>query len=164
MESIIVLNDAELEVIIKKAIGEYKRQEEAKKKKDKYHDTYELMKIYRDVAIHIERSISEAEQLKIEGMSDKQKKVFLNSVRESKVRSMLMTTHIDVMVKEIEERRKREGREKEYQAFELYFFNGMTYDEIAEKLECGNNTPRRWVSGVLRELSPLIWGYDALPA
>lgn len=166
MQTMIKLTQEELQKIIKDSIKEsikaYKKEEENEKKKEKYHDTFRLMKVYRDVAIHVEKSISEAQQLEISEMTDEQQELYINSIRTSKIRSMLMGMHIDVMLAEIRERRKKEGREEEFKAFEMYFFDGMTYEKIAEELNCGKNTPRRWVNCILNELSPLLWGYDAL--
>lgn len=162
MEQTITLTQEELDNLIVRAIRKYKQEEAKEKKKDKYHDTFFVMKIYRDVAIHIEKSISEADQLRIKGMTEREKKEFVKSIRESKIKSMIMTLHIDTMVDEIRKRRQQEGREVEFGAFEKYFFEGMGYEQIADQLECGTSTARRWVSGVLRDLSPLLWGYDAL--
>lgn len=166
MENVVMLTIEEIHAIAtesaQKAIKEYKKEEEKTKKKDKYHDTYAVMKIYRDVAIHIEKSISDGEQLKLEGMTEAQRHTYIQSIRSSKIKSMLMTSHIDVMVEEIKRRRQQEGRENEYSAFEQYFFVGKTYEEIAEDLQCGVCTPRRWVSAILRELAPLLWGYESL--
>ena len=50
--------------------------------------------------------------------------------------------------------------EIEYNAFELYFMQGWDYEAIAEKLGTGKNTPRRWVTGIINELSVLLWGID----
>ena len=36
----------------------------------------------------------------------------------------------------------------------------MDYAEIAEELDTGKNTPRRWVTGIINELSVLLWGID----
>ena len=52
------------------------------------------------------------------------------------------------------------GRGVEYKAFEMYFMQGMDYAEIAEELDTGKNTPRRWVTGIINELSVLLWGID----
>ena len=52
------------------------------------------------------------------------------------------------------------GRGVEYKAFEMYFMQGMDYAEIAEQLDTGKNTPRRWVTGIINELSVLLWGID----
>ena len=71
-----------------------------------------------------------------------------------------MTAHIDKAVEEIERRREAAGRGVEYKAFEMYFMQGMDYAEIAEQLDTGKNTPRRWVTGIINELSVLLWGID----
>ena len=60
----------------------------------------------------------------------------------------------------IERRREAAGRGVEYKAFEMYFMQGMDYAEIAEQLDTGKNTPRRWVTGIINELSVLLWGID----
>lgn len=56
--------------------------------------------------------------------------------------------------------REAAGRGVEYKAFEMYFMQGMDYAEIAEELDTGKNTPRRWVTGIINELSVLLWGID----
>ena len=37
---------------------------------------------------------------------------------------------------------------------------GKTYEQIAEDLDTGKNTPRRWVGYVINELSVLLSGLD----
>ena len=68
--------------------------------------------------------------------------------------------HIDKAIAEIKSRHSAAGRAIECTAFELYFMQGQTYEQIAEKLETGNNTPRRWVSHVINELSVMLWGLE----
>lgn len=76
------------------------------------------------------------------------------------LQTLIMTAHIDKAVEEIERRREAAGRGVEYKAFEMYFMQGMDYAEIAEELDTGKNTPRRWVTGIINELSVLLWGID----
>ena len=44
----------------------------------------------------------------------------------------------------------------------MYYIEKLTYEEIAEKLNAGKNTPARWVKEVLNKLNILLWGVDAL--
>ena len=154
----------DLEDIIKRsakaAIAEYKKQEVQQKKKDKYHNTFTLMKCYRDAVFHIENAISDGTQLELNGMTDGQQRTYLESVRRSRFKTLIMTAHIDKAIEEVERRRRAAGREIEYQAFELYFMQGRDYAEIAEELDAGKNTPRRWVTSLINELSVLLWGID----
>lgn len=163
-ESWVALPEADFEEMIQKAakaaVAEFKKQEERERKRDKYHNTFTLMKCYRDAVFHIENAVSDGEQLELVGMTDEQQRVYLQSVRRSRFKTLIMTAHIDKAVEEIERRRRVEGREIEYKAFELYFMQGRDYAEIAEELETGKNTPRRWVTAIINELSVLLWGID----
>lgn len=153
-----------LEELLKKAaktaITEYEKKREQEKKRDKYHNTFTLMKCYRDAAFHIENAISDGTQLELDGMTDEQQRIYLQSVRRSRFKTLIMTAHIDKAVEEIKRRRIVAGREVEYKAFELYFMQGKDYAEITEELETGKNTPRRWVTAIINELSVLLWGID----
>ena len=80
---------AEFEQMIQKAakaaVAEYKRQEEKDKKRDKYHNTFMLLKCYRDAAFHVENAISDGTQLALAGMTDEQQRTYLESVRRRNV-------------------------------------------------------------------------------
>lgn len=164
MQEITIKVTPEVEQIVQKAakaaVQEYKKQEEKDKRQNKYHNTFTLMKCYRDAVFHIENAISDGGQLEFEGMTEEQQRVYLRSVRRSRFKTLIMTAHIDKALEEIEHRRKGEGREVEYIAFELYFMQGKDYTEIAEELETGKNTPRRWIKAIINELSVLLWGID----
>lgn len=72
-ESWVQLHESELTELIQKqakaAITELKRQEKQERKKEKYHNTFTLMKCYRDMAFHIENAISDGQQLELKGIS-----------------------------------------------------------------------------------------------
>ena len=57
------ITDDELKQLLsdaaKAGVTEYKKQEKKERKKDKYHDTFSLMKCYRDAVFHKENAISE---------------------------------------------------------------------------------------------------------
>ena len=42
----------------------------------------------------------------------------------------------------------------------MYFMQGMDYAEIAEELDTGKNTPRRWVTGITLALQPSLTAAD----
>ena len=106
------------------------------------------MKCYRDAVFHIENAISDGQQLELKGMTDEQQRTYLESIRRTRFKTLIMTAHIDKAVEEIERRREAAGRGVEYKAFEMYFMQGMDYAEIAE------------VTGIINELSVLLWGID----
>lgn len=150
----------------KTAIKELKREESKERKRNKYHDTFALMKCYRDAVFHIENAVSEGTQLEIQDMSEEQQETYLRSVRRTRFRTMLMTANIDKAIDEMARRRTAAGRELEYKVFDMYFMQGMAYEQIIEQVEkdtgerLGKNTPRRWVTGIINEMSVLLWGLE----
>lgn len=163
-ESWVAMTQADFEDTIQKAakaaVREWKRQEEVERRRDKYHNTFTLMKCYRDAVFHIENAVSDGEQLELKGMTEEQQRTYLESIRRTRFKTLIMTAHIDKAVEEIERRRKAAGKEVEYRAFELYFMQGWDYEQIAEELDTGKNTPRRWITKIINELSVLLWGID----
>lgn len=155
-----------LQAAAKTAIKEFRKEEAKEKKKNKYHDTFGLMRCYRDAAFHIENAISEGAQLELEGMTEEQQETYLRSVRKTRFRTMLITANIDKAIDEMARRRAAAGREIEYQVFEMYFMQGMTYEQIIDQVEkdsgerLGKNTPRRWVTNIVNEMSVLLWGLE----
>ena len=148
-----------IERTAKRAAEECISEQERKQKKSRYHDTYALMKCYRDAVFHIENAVSEGSQVAAEYANEKEE-IYLRSVRRTRFRTMIIKSHIDRAVDEIKRRRTEAGREDEYRAFEMYFMEGVGYEQIAEELETGESTPRRWIKGILKELSTLLWGLD----
>ena len=169
-EGIVVLTEEGLQAMLqaaaKTAIKELRKEEAKEKKKNKYHDTFSLMRCYRDAAFHIENAISEGAQLELEGMTEEQQEVYLRSVRRTRFKTLLMTANIDKVIDEMAKRRAVAGREIEYLVFDMYFMQGMTYEQIIEQIEkdkgekLGKNTPRRWVTGIVNEMSVLLWGLE----
>lgn len=157
---------AMLQAAAKAAIKELRAEEAKEKKKNKYHDTFGLMRCYRDATFHVENAISEGTQLELEGMTEEQRGTYLRSVRKTRFRTMLMTANIDKAIDEMARRRKAADREIEYVVFDMYFMQGMTYEQIIEQVEkdtgerLGKNTPRRWVTGIVNEMSVLLWGLE----
>ncbi len=166
----IMLTEEDLKTMLqeaaKAAIKELKREESKERKRNKYHDTFSLMKCYRDAVFHIENAVSEGTQLEIQDMTEEQQETYLRSVRRTRFRTMLITANVDKVIDEMEKRRTAAGREMEYKIFDMYFMQGMTYEQIIEQVEkdtgerLGKNTPRRWVTGIINEMSILLWGID----
>lgn len=155
-----------LQEAAKTAIKELRQQENKERKRNKYHDTFSLMKCYRDAVFHIENAVSEGTQLEIQDMTEEQQETYLRSVRRTRFRTMLMTANIDKAIDEMARRRAVAGREVEYKVFDMFFMQGMTYEQIIEQVEkdtgehLGKNTPRRWVTSIINEMSILLWGLE----
>ena len=91
VESWVQLHESELTELLQKqakaAITQLKRQEKQERKKEKYHNTFTLMKCYRDAVFHIENAISDGQQLELKGMTDEQQRTYLESIRRTRFKT-----------------------------------------------------------------------------
>ena len=139
------LTSDELEAIINRAAAAgaqaafTQAKKQGAKKADRYNETFAVMKNYKNARFCLEHTVDQATKLNVS----------------------LKLQHIDAALKVMEERRASQNRAIEYEAFKLYFLEGLNYETIAEKLDTSKNTPRRCVTGILNELSPLFWGLDS---
>ena len=156
------MTQAEIEALAQaaaeRAVNEYIKAQEKQAKKNKYHNTFLLMKSYRDAAFHIDNAVSEAAQ--ISAGDNMHENNYLRSIRKTRFKTQIMKAHIDTVLDEMKRRREAAGRGAEFEAFDMYFMQGMTYEQIAEALNAGKNTPRRWISGIINEMGVLLWGID----
>lgn len=138
------ITDSELKAIINEAAKKAAQAACAQIKKqdiekpDRYNDTFSVMKNYRDAKLCVANTTDIA----------------------TKLNTSLKLHHIDTALEEMKKRREAQGRSVEYEAFKLYFIDGIDYETISEKLETSKNTPRRWVTSILSELSVMFWGID----
>lgn len=148
------LSKQELEQIIAQAVAagikEYKRQEKADQtQRNRYDDTFRLMKSYNAVLFSTKLQQDESQHL----LQNVKLKV-------NRLKTEIAVEHINEALETIKATKQKDGRELEYEAFRLYFIEGRTYQYIAEALNVGDATPRRWVTAVVQELSAMLWGID----
>lgn len=132
------------------AVKEYRRAEEKERKQAIYGDTFRLMRCYRDAKLYAESC----------GAVVDDKVSYIGCSRSQHFRTLLTLEHIDRALAELKQRREAAGRGIEYEATELYFMQGKTYEDIADELQTGKNTPRRWISKNINELAAMLYGID----
>ncbi len=145
------ITQAELSQIISQAVAagvkEYKRQEKAERQqRDRYTDTFNLMKSYRALLFSTKQ-----EQTESTGMQQAK-------LKANRLKTEIAVEQINAALELIEADKVKNGRPLEYEAFRLYFFEGRTYQYIAEALNTGEATPRRWVTAIVQDLSVMLWG------
>lgn len=143
----------ELEQLIAQAVAagikEYKRQEKAdKQQRNRYDDTFKLMKSYNAALFSTK-------------MQQDNSHLLQNAkLKVTRIKTEIAVEHINEALDIIKANKEKDGRALEYEAFRLYFIEGRTYQYIAEALNVGDATPRRWVTSVVQELSTMLWGID----
>lgn len=69
---------------------------------------------------------------------------------------------IDGAVAEIGAAAAAEKTEYKYKAFKWHYFDGITYDEICDRLNCGQNSPARWCREIAQIMAVKLFGVDGV--
>lgn len=143
---------------------EYNRLKENEMSR-KERNTQEILKQYRNAVFHVkEITLDEKEKLRKNIAASGAFSHFVDDIECANVNTKIVVRNINKAIKEIEKRRVSEGRQQEYRAFQLYYLEGLTYENAKAKLEdetgeqLGKVTVKRWCDKILKELSVLLWG------
>lgn len=140
------LADAAAEKAVKAFFREMKKEESKKV----LHNTWVLMDKYIEMKKHVDRAISDDDG------------VCLFSVRKSKTKTALMIENIDRAIAELRVEKTESGESYKFDAFEMRFLQGKTYEQICDVLDCGKNSPARWCKEMTAILSVKLFGVDGI--
>lgn len=127
------------------------------------HNTRILMEQYIEMRKHCENAVSESEEMdSVEFAIFKSESAHLESVRRSKLKTAMMITNIDRAMDELREEYQEKGVLYKYEAFRMHYIEGLPYEEIAERQNCGKNTPSRWSKELIRKMSAKLFGIDGI--
>lgn len=152
------INDETIKKVAKEAAKEALLEFDKELKDKRIYNTRLLMKNYNKFKEHIDNVKTDIE-FDIEEAEDK---VWLTSVVRTKLRTMQMMAYIDCALDIIKDKMKMNCVEYKYKAFELYYKEEKTNEEIIEALGCGKNQPKIWSDLVIDDLSIYLWGIEAL--
>lgn len=157
--------------LIKKLSKEVTKEalfEIANSKKDKrFHNTKMLMENYKNLKEHI-NGIKDGVNIKYEFRDEenlicvKSDYLWLESLAKSKARTIEMMEYVDSKIKYLIYEWESKDQREVIDSFIMYYIEDKTDDDIREKYNCGQNTPKRWRDKILKELSILLWGIDAI--
>ena len=154
-----------VEKIVKVAIREYDKEQQEEKKKRILHNTKLLMTHYNDLKDHVLNSISDLSQLessKFDVNNLYEDDLYILSIKKSKTKTMIMVAHIDAAMDILKLQQIKAGTLEKYMALDKHFIGGETYEKIAEELNCGVITARRWVNEMLGKLGIFLFGIDGM--
>ena len=150
-----------------KALEEFKKEEKKERKKRVYMNTELLMKNYNKINAQVKFGISEAEQMQQkqseaieEELDVDDGAMFIKSIRQSKVRSMIMIAHVDQALESLEKEQKRLGEQQKYAAFEDFYLKEKKQEELIKKYHASDRTLRRWNREMLNKMSVFLFGVD----
>lgn len=148
---------------VKTAIKEYSKEQKIEKKKKALHNTKMLLKNYDKIKSSIKNAISEANQLEQDSTSfDKKEEVYINSIRRSKLKSLIVIAHIDSALAVVQEEYKGKGVPEKYDAFVSCMFDQMTYEDAAAIYYTSKQSISRWVVDTTKLVSIQLFGIDGI--
>ena len=161
------MNDEEVKEAVAKTVRKVLMDVENEKKKQErqkvLHNTRMLMENYREMRRHLENAISEVEELEAEEFRIfKTGEAHLESIRRSKLCTAMMIANIDRAMEELKAEQEEKSASYKYEAFRMHYIDGISFEGIAEKLDCGKNTPYRWVKEMIRRISVKLFGIDGI--
>lgn len=141
---------------------------ENKGKDRRLHNTRLLMKNYNILKKHIDGN-NEGIKIKFEHIDEenpymKVEFMWLESIVKSKARTATILKYIDDKLDYLKNKFVENEEYEKYRAFEMFFIEEETNEKIQEELHCSKNMPKKWSDKVIKQLSILLWGIDALHA
>ena len=142
---------------VKKAVKETRRQDQ----QQALHNTALLMENYRALKGYETRAVDSADADRLQG-AEIQGEAWLRSIRKNKARTAVMLAHLDAALDELEKETRQKGRAYMFDAYRARYMEGLTAEEVAEKLNTGKNSPARWCKQLNERLAVLLFGVDGL--
>lgn len=137
-----------------------------KGKNRRLYNTRLLMENYNVLKEHLNGD-GENIKIKYESLNEedpylKVEFMWLESIARSKARTANILKYIDDKLDYLEKKFIDNKEHEKYKTFEMFFIQEMTSEQIQGVTGCGKNTPKKWCDKVVKELSVLLWGIDAL--
>lgn len=155
--------DELIDKAVKSAIKEYSNKQRFERKKKTLHNTKLLLKNYRKIQSSVEEAVLEVSQLENEYIvMDESDELYIESIKRSKLRSLIVITHIDKALALVQEECRRKGIPEKYKAFVSCMLDGMTYDDAAREYFTSKQSISRWVNDLTKEVSIQIFGVEGI--
>ncbi len=152
-----------IEKAVKRAIREYSKEQKAGQKRKALHNTKLLLRNYRKIQASIEEAISDAKQLENEYVVlDASDELYIESIRRSKIKSLIVIAHIDKALVLVQEECKRKNVPEKYDIFVSCVMEGMIYEDAAEQYNTSKQSICRWVTDVTRSISIHLFGVEGV--
>ena len=89
-------------------------------------------------------------------------KAFLQSIRECRAETVILFEHLKKALASLKEDAEAAGEVYKYEALEMVYVKGMTYEKIVRETGCGKNSPKKWCKAMIPRLAIKLFGVKAL--
>ena len=135
-----------IRIAARRAFAEVRIEEKRAEKKKTLYNTRRLMESYIDLKKYINNAITEEEEV----------------AEEAKMVTAMMIINIDRALTELEAESRKEGTLYKFEAFRMHYIDGLTFEEIADRLNCGKNSPSNWSKAILKKMSVKLFGINGI--
>lgn len=148
---------------VKKIVQKTIEAERQIRKKQILYNTRILMEQYTEMRKHVEEAVSEVSELEESEFAVlKSEYTYLESVKRSKAKTALMIVNIDRAMEELRKEYEEKGFLYKWESFKLHYIDGLTNEEVADRMNCGKNTPSRWGKELIKKMSVKLFGVDGI--
>lgn len=151
-----------IRIAVRRAFAEVRIEEKRAEKKKTLYNTRRLMESYIDLKKYINNAITEEEVAEAAYSVLKGENAKLKSVKEAKMVTAMMIINIDRALTELEAESRKEGTLYKFEAFRMHYIDGLTFEEIADRLNCGKNSPSNWSKAILKKMSVKLFGINGI--
>ena len=151
--------------IAKEAVKEYVKEQEKNRKKTALHNAKLLMTNYNTLKLNVEEGISEINQIdysELEDIYDTDDVMYIESIRRSKIRSLIMIAHIEKCLELLKRDLEKKDELDKYKVFIEILVEQKTHEDVAEHNNLSVPTTYRWVNELLRKIGVYLFGVDSL--
>lgn len=150
MEKVLVIDET-IRKAAKEAIKEYENEKAL-------NNTKMLFTYYNDLKLYLNNAECTEKMVK----SDLADEAYIEDLKKSNIRTLIIVLHMDKAMEALENKEKQLNTMEKFNAFYFKYIKKHTYEQIADDLNCGIVTARRWVNEMLKELSVYMFGVEGL--
>lgn len=161
-----------IEEIVKETVAitikEYEKNLNDRNKRKILYNTKLLLKNYNELKNHsinaIYKNIDEEviDRMNGEEVNYSDDKIFIESIKNSKIKTLIIITHIDVALERVKQKHKIKGTIEKYKALELYYIKEKRKDDIAVELNCSTKSVSRWIKEAEEDVAINVFGINTL--
>ncbi len=156
--------------IAQRAVRNFVKDEKEKRKNKYLRNTKLLLRHYNEFQAHANNSITCMKDLKnfedylpVEtNFNNFDEDVYISSIIRSKTRTILILSHIDCHLKQLEKLAIKKGIFHKYQMLHDHYINGKTQERIASQNDCYTAQVSKWINEMIIILNKLLFGIDTI--
>ena len=125
--------------------------------------TYLYLENYNEMKRYINEAVSEVSQCEAAELYNiSAERAFLKSVRECRAETIILFEHMNKALAALKKDAEAAGEGYKYDALEMHYIDGKTFEDITKVANCGRNSPKKWCKCMTEQLSIKLFGAKAI--